>query len=250
MTTSILDHRLITERYFFPRPATLERPFWVDCGDVRLGCTYHEISPQAKTVVHFHGNGEIVSDYQNGFPELIGQLGANCFMTEFRGYGASSGVPELGKMLKDVRQIIETIGQPAEQLVLFGRSVGSLFAIKALEDYPQVAGVILESAIADPLERLLLRIDPAELGTSLDGLQNAVKQALDLPEILKAYQGPCLIMHTQHDGLVDVGHAKKLAAWTGSRADLVIFPRGSHNDIMFVNGEEYFGLVRDFLAKL
>ena len=250
MTDSILNHHLITERYFFPRPDRLVKPVWVDCGDARLGCTYHEISPDAKTIVHFHGNGETVGDYQDGFPELIGQLGANCVMAEFRGYGASTGSPELGKMLEDVKRIIESIDQAPEQLVLFGRSVGSLFAIKALENFPRVAGLILESAIADPLERLLLRVTPAELGTTMDGLKTAVRQALDPRALLNAYDGPCLIMHTRHDGLVDVQHARNLAAWAGPTADLVIFPRGSHNDIMFVNGTEYFGLIRDFLAEL
>ncbi len=60
MANELLDHRLISERYFFPRQGGLVDPFWIDCGEARLACAYHEIDPDAKTLVHVHGNGEIV----------------------------------------------------------------------------------------------------------------------------------------------------------------------------------------------
>src|SRR5210317_712184 len=146
----ILNHPIISERYFFPRKATPPEPFWVECEEARLACSYHEIDATAHTIVHFHGNGEIVADYLDGFPELIGRMRCNCFLAEFRGYGGSTGTPQLGQMLDDVKQTIESIGQPVRKLVIFGRSVGSRFAIKAAELFPDIAGLILESAIADP----------------------------------------------------------------------------------------------------
>ena len=90
--TSLLDHHLISERYFFPRAEAPAEPFWVDCADgTRLACAYHETDPAAPTVVHFHGNGEVVADYLDGFPGLIDRMGCNCFFAEFRGYGGSTG---------------------------------------------------------------------------------------------------------------------------------------------------------------
>ncbi len=162
--SEILNHPIISDRYFFPRATTIPQPFWVECEGARAACAYHEIDAEARTIVHFHGNGEIVADYLDDFAELIGRMGCNCFLAELRGYGGSTGAPQLGKMLEDVQQTIEAIGQPHNKLVLFGRSVGSLFAIKAAELFPDVAGLILESAIADPLQRLLLRMSPEELG--------------------------------------------------------------------------------------
>jgi pimeloyl-ACP methyl ester carboxylesterase len=109
---SILDHHLISQRYFFPRQDQPADPFWVDCGDARLACVYHEVSPLAKTIVHFHGNGEVVADYLDGFTELLGRMGCNCLLVEFRGYGGSSGQPQLGRMLDDVTTVIDAIGKP------------------------------------------------------------------------------------------------------------------------------------------
>ena len=249
--TSILNHPLISERYFFPRAQAPSRPFWVDCHDgTRLACVYHETDPEAPVVVHFHGNGEIVADYLDGFPGLIGRMGCNCFFAEFRGYGGSTGRPQLGKMLEDVAPTIEALKRPAKEIILFGRSVGSLFAVKAAELFPQVAGMILESAIADPLERLLLRVDPVELGATYDQLVAAINEAVDIRGIMSRFTHPVLIMHTRHDGLIDASHAERLADWCGGPARLKIFPDGNHNNIMFVNGPEYFALVKDFLLSL
>jgi len=247
---SILNHPIISERYFFPRTAIVPQPFWVECEDARLACAYHETEASNFTIVHFHGNGEVVADYLDGFPELLGRMSCNCFLAEFRGYGGSSGPPPPGKMLEDVKKTIEAIAQPHEKLILFGRSVGSLFAVKAAELFPDVAGLILESAIADPLERLLLRAHPEELGVTPAELAEAVTNAIDIQQIMTGFTKPTLIMHTRHDGLIDASHAERLADWCGGKVRLEIFPQGNHNDIMFVNGPQYFALINEFLGSL
>jgi len=249
--TSLLDHPLISERYFFPRADAPQQPFWVDCVDgTRLACAYQVTNPEAPTIVHFHGNGEVVVDYLDGFSELITRMGCNCFLAEFRGYGGSTGTPRLGKMLADVSPTIEALGCAEEKIILFGRSVGSLFAIKAAGLFPNVAGMILESAVADPVERLLLRVDPGELGTTPAMLVKAVNDAIDIKGIMSDFSRPTLLMHTLHDGLIDVSHAERLADWCGGPARLNIFPLGNHNTIMYANGPQYFGLVNDFLSSL
>lgn len=251
MTSSeLLDHPLISQRYFFPRRDSIAKPFWVGCGDARLACFYEQKDPDAHTVVHFHGNGEVVADYLDGFTEVIERMDCDCFLAEFRGYGGSTGTPQLGKMLKDVKTTIEAIGKPPKKLVIFGRSVGSLFAARAIELFPDIAGLVLESAIADPLERLLLRVHPEELRVTAEQLNTAVAEEMNIKRALQGYSGPTLIMHTRNDGLIDVSHAEHLAEWCAGETKLEIFHHGSHNDIMFVNGPRYFSLLNEFLNSL
>ena len=247
---NILDHVLISERYFFPREGCFENPFWVDCGDARLACSYHEIDPAAKTLIHFHGNGEIVDDWQGDFVTLIQKMGCNCFLAELRGYGQSTGQPQLGKMLEDVVPTIEALQRPASELIFFGRSVGSIFAIEAAAKFPQAAGLILESGVADVLERLLLRVDAGELGVSVVEFENEISRKLDHQAKMMGYPGPVLVMHTQNDGLVDVSHGQRLYDWASGKKTLKIFPQGNHNDIMYVNAREYFGALATFIADL
>jgi pimeloyl-ACP methyl ester carboxylesterase len=246
----LLDHPLISQRYFFPRRGALARPFTVDCGDVQLACSYHETDPHAKTLVHFHGNGEIVDDWTGAFVAAVVQAGCNCFLAEYRGYGGSTGVPQLGKMLGDVRTTIAALQRPAAELIFFGRSVGAIFALEAIKQFPAAAGLILESAIADVRERLLLRVDPAELGVSGAAFDAAVERQLNHREKLAGYRGPVLIMHTRNDGLVDVSHAERLYHWAAGKKTLKIFAHGHHNDIMFVNAAEYVRLLQDFIRSL
>ena len=105
--STILDHPLVSSRYFFPRYEALPQPYWVDAADgSRLACSYHVVNPAAKTVIYFHGNGEVVADYLPSFPDWLGQVGYNVFLAEYRGYGMSTGQPALAGMLDDVSAII------------------------------------------------------------------------------------------------------------------------------------------------
>jgi hypothetical protein len=109
MPSDTLNHPLISERYFFPRQEAFADPFWIDCGDARLGCHYTEVDRGAPTIVHFHGNGEIVADYVDFLPALFSRIGCNTFLVEFRGYGMSEGRPELGRILDDTVSLLDQL---------------------------------------------------------------------------------------------------------------------------------------------
>ena len=250
MMDDLLNHPLIGGRYFFPQMGNLADPLWIDCDDAKLACSYHELDPQAKTLVHFHGNGEIVDDYLGSFVKQVLACGCNCLLVEYRGYGRSTGYAELGRMLKDVGIVIESLGRDPQSLIFFGRSVGSLFALEAARLYPQAAGLILESGIADVLERLLLRVEPVELGLSSQEFSSAIQQRFDHRQVLADFSGALLVMHSRHDGLVEVEHGEQLYAWGGEPKTLKIFPIGDHNSILFANFEEYFVQIKCFVDEL
>jgi uncharacterized protein len=250
MSRSILDHRDISRSYFFPRRCQFPSPLWVESADAVLACSRHLAPRGDLSIVHFHGNGEVVADYLDGFPEKITSLGCDLLLAEYRGYGMSSGEPQLGKMLDDVVRIVESAGHPPQRLVLFGRSVGSIFALEGATRFPEVAGLILESGIADPPERLLMRVDPGWMGLSAEEFTVAVNERLDHRRKMAAYRGPVLILHTLFDDLVDVTNAERLGAWAGGPVTLALFDRGSHNTILAENEERYFAAVAQHLARV
>lgn len=248
----LLNHPLISERYFFPRRVGLKEAVFVDCKDARLAC-YHLTSPlRAKTLVHFHGNGEIVADYVPDYVQSLTALGVNVFLVEYRGYGASSGKPALGQMLDDVEPILNALGCAQEQILVYGRSVGSIYAIEMAARYPKISGLVLESGIFDVLERLLLRVDPAELGVDFTTLNSVVSARLDHTTKLGSYRGPLLVMHAADDELVDPSHARQNWAAAGCDANqktLHLFQHGGHNGLMSENWPEYLGILGQFFAK-
>ena len=234
---SILDHPIISERYFFPRWQAVEDPRWVKVQDARLAC-YHREEGNDFTIVHFHGNGEVCADYVPRFPRQMAKLGADTFLAEYRGYGGSTGKPQLRAMLDDVGPIFDAVGRPPEEIIVFGRSVGSIYAVEMAHRFP-VAGLILESGIADPAERILMRATPAELGTTAEDLDAEFQAHLDHRSKLADRELPTLVMHCQSDSLVSVSHAIKLAAYPRSGSRLVIFDRGDHNSILSMNEADY-----------
>jgi uncharacterized protein len=245
---SCLDHPLLAERYFYPWPNPFPDPFFVEGKGGRLGCWYGRWFPEGLTVVHFHGNGETVGDYLEGFAARVESLGVNLLLAEYRGYGMSEGEPRLAAMLGDIAAIVAASGAEPEHLIFFGRSLGSLYAAHAASLYPTAAGLVLESAIADPLERILARLEPWQLGVTGEELGAEVGRLLNQQQKLATFMGRTLVMHTRNDDLVEVSHAERLNAWANGPKDLVIFERGDHNNIMDVNMDSYFAHLERFMA--
>ncbi len=241
------DHRYISERYFFPRPGTAGNTE-VHVENAKLSCAFFDHGHK-QTLLHFHGNGEIVDDYVEGFPEIMSAMQLNTFLSEYRGYGGSTGTPQLTAMLDDVDAIVKAAGAP-ESLVVFGRSIGSIYAIEVAKRYPQIAGLVLESGIADVLERIMLRVSPDELGTTASEMRSAFEETFDHQAKLGSFGNPTLVLHAEHDHLVDQSHGKQNAAWTGGPSKLVILPRGDHNSIFFENRERYLAELSGFVAGL
>lgn len=250
LADKFLDHPILTSRYFYPWPNSFEVPFFVEGKGFRLGCRFSHVHSDAPTIIHFHGNGESVADYVGEFEERMTGMGANLLLAEYRGYGMSSGVPALAEMLDDVELIVEASGIPPERIIFFGRSLGSLYALHGVLRYPQAAGLIIESGLADPLERILVRIQPHEVGATMDALQASVDRCFNQHEKIASFKGRVLVMHTRNDDLVSVSHAERLYTWASEPKELIVFERGDHNTILPANEAEYFAAVGTFLQSI
>jgi len=250
MPRHFLDHPILSSRYFYPWPEHFDQPFFVEGNGFRLGCRYLKVSPELPTIIHFHGNGETVADYLGDFEQRIAALGANLLLAEYRGYGMSSGEPALVAMLADVPRLVAATGLAPEQIIFFGRSLGSLYALHGAALYPDAAGLIIESGLADPLERILMRITPEEVGATLTELQAEVDRHLNQRAKIAAFGGRVLVMHSRRDDLVSVSHAERLYQWANEPKQLLIFERGDHNTILAANRDAYFAAVGELINAI
>ena len=241
-----LDHPLVAERYFFPRHDTPADPFLVASGDAQLACWRRVVDADAPTLVHFHGNGEVVADYLPEMADAFAELGLNPFFAEYRGYGASTGEPRMLAMLDDVDAIFDAVG--GGRVVVYGRSVGSIYALEMVHRHPEIAALVIESGIADPLERILLRVQPSEIDSTLADMEQSARAHLNHHAKLARYENPVLVLHAEHDHLVPRDNADRLAAWAGG--DLRIFPSGDHNSILAHNGPAILAAVGELVASL
>jgi pimeloyl-ACP methyl ester carboxylesterase len=248
---SVLDHPAISGAYLFPQPRLVSAPFVVDVEGAELACYQRVVEPSAFTLVHFHGNGECVADYVPDMADVFERMGLNWLFVEYREYGGSTGKAQLVSMLGDGEAVLEAAGLKPEQVIVFGRSIGSLYAIELAARCPNIAGLIIESGIADPSERFLAYADLDAAGLNETDVRAEVAQHFNHQAKLASYTNPLLILHTEKDGVIDISHAERNLAWSASsQKQLVRFPLGNHNSILPVNLREYLAAVEGFVRNL
>jgi pimeloyl-ACP methyl ester carboxylesterase len=248
----ILDHPLVGERLFFPRPTDLEPDLVVEVeGGAQLACHVRQGHPQSGSVVHFHGNGELASEYARHYAGLFRAMGVNVCFVEYRGYGRSTGIPALAAMRGDGEKVVQALGVDPKKVVAFGRSIGSLYAIELAHRLPGIAGVVIESGIANVGEPSIVRDALARLGESEERLAQELGSAFDLKQKLGGYRGALLVLHAEHDQFLGRSHAERLHAWAGGPDKrLVVLPSGNHNTILASNFQEYIREVTEFLERV
>jgi pimeloyl-ACP methyl ester carboxylesterase len=245
----IIDAPQIGDRYFFPMKARVPDPVYVLIDAGRLSCWRSDPDENRPVLVHFHGNGEVVTDWiDSPLVTAIRNAGWEVFLAEYRGYAESDGQPRLESMLDDSPAILKAVNRDPKDIVVFGRSVGSIFAIDWVRRYPTTAGLVLESGIHDVHERLALRVSAAELGLERQEFKDVVDQRFDHNDVLTSYPGPTLVLHAEHDHLVDISHGERNAN-AAQKAEFIRFPNGDHNSILAANQANYLAYLKRFLAN-
>jgi pimeloyl-ACP methyl ester carboxylesterase len=248
---SILDNEAISGCYLFPQTRCVAEPFWVQIGPTELACYRKVIDADALTMIHFHGNGEAVADYVPTMVDTFAVMGLNSLFVEYRDYGGSTGEAKLVAMLGDGEAAMIAAGISPKSAIVFGRSIGSLYAIELAHRQPGIAGLIIESGIADPSERFLAYADLESAGLDESDVQAEVKRYFNHKSKLAGYTNPLLILHTEDDGLIDISHAERNHKWAGSRQKrLVRFPKGNHNTILGANQNAYLDAVGSFVGSI
>lgn len=244
---SILDHEAISGVYLFPQPRCVSNPFWVEVNGAELACCRRIVDPQNFTLMHFHGNGEAVADYVPDMAEIFAQMELNSLFVEYRGYGESSGQAQLSAMLGDGATALKAAELDPAKVIVFGRSIGSLYAIELAYRQPGIAGLVIESGIANPAERFLAYADLEAAGLQRSDVVDEVDRRFNHQTKLANFKNPLLILHTENDGLIDISHAERNYEWAGSTdKKLIRFAQGNHNTILPANFNEYLDAVRSF----
>ena len=121
---SVLDRPEVLMALFHPRPETggidsasagIDLLIPVE-EDIRVGARFHIKDKACPNILFFHGNGEIVSDYDDLGP-MYQQLGINFLPVDYRGYGRSNGEPSVAGMMKDCHTIFIFVGSRSQRCV-------------------------------------------------------------------------------------------------------------------------------------
>lgn len=219
--------------------------------DIAIGGRFHIRAKDDPNILFFHGNGEIVADYDELGP-VYNRLGINFLPVDYRGYGRSGGQPSITSMMRDCHKILHYVASwLSEQehtgpLLLMGRSLGSASVLELAAAYPEkVAGLIIESgfAMAGPLLQLL-GINPASLGFDEESGFNHIAK-------IKSWSKPLLIIHAEFDHIIPFRDGQTLyEACPAKDKTLLKIAGANHNDIFFRGYEQYLSTVKTFVANV
>jgi uncharacterized protein len=100
---SFFDGAEFNRRLFYPRrdagpPTAGAVDHVVAVPGARLHLREHAAATARVTVLIFHGNGEVVADYDEAAASF-GAAGAALAVVDYRGYGSSSGEPTLRNLI-------------------------------------------------------------------------------------------------------------------------------------------------------
>ncbi len=253
---SALDHPAVLARIFHPRagggtgPARPNELMIPVDEHVQIGACFHVEDKQVPTILFFHGNGEIVSDYDDLGP-VYNQMGMNFLVVDYRGYGRSTGTPTVSRMMADCHTILDFVQELLHKhgftgsLGVMGRSLGSAPAIELASARPgDIDFLIVESGFSHT-EKLLnvLGIDPAAAGfATTPGCENHEK--------IRHWSGPLLVLHGEFDQLISFFQGKDLFDASPSlEKTLVKIPGANHNDIFIKDLDLYMQAVKTLIMQ-
>jgi len=209
------------------------------------GVTIHgwfvPVKQERGTLLLFHGNAGNISHRLDSL-KIFHELGLSIFIIDYRGYGRSQGaISEQGtyldaesawNYLTEIRKI------PAQQIIVFGRSLGA--AIAAYVASRQSPGaLILESAFTSvpDMAAKLYPIFPVRL---LSRFQYNTKK------MLRSVSIPVLIIHSPDDEIIPFENGLQLYESAGEPKDMLKI-HGGHNEGFWISGRTYIEGIGNFI---
>lgn len=255
---SMFDSSLFNERLFFPREDDSEPPPGATdlrlevAPDVTLHARWHRgvAQPPKATFIVFHGNGEIVADYDAIARQYHEDIGADVMIVDFRGYGQSEGESDYRNCIADAIPAVKSakaqMGDAATKapVIALGRSLGGACAASiAAANPPVVDAIVMESSGSDPQQLIARRGLPSVVLTA------AETAFFDPRPKLAACKLPVLVLHGADDEIIAPKEAREnYAMLTTSTKRLVFVPNHGHNNLWA--DESYWEALAAFAASV
>lgn len=196
------------------------------------------------TILFCHGNGGNMMHRLDTI-NIFCNLGINCFIFDYRGYGNSQGEPSEEGTYLDADAAYKWLTQEKkilpENIIIFGRSLGASVAAK-LASKVQTKGLVLESAFTS-------YVDIGKKFYPYMPVKWFARFSYKTIDYVREVTCPVMIIHIRGDETVPFEFGLKLYEAANEPSEFVeIF--GNHNDGFLVSSEIYNKAWTDWLSFL
>ncbi len=217
---------------------------WIETEDSVAIHGWYIPAPRNTVLLFFHGNAGNISHRLASIQQFHG-LGQSVFIIDYRGYGQSKGRPTERGLYRDAdaawRFLTETRGIDASDIIVFGRSLGASVAAHIAARHEPRALIVESSFTSVP--DIAQELYPWLPARWLTRLRHATR------DYVRDVDCPVLVVHSRDDDIIPFHHGEAIYhAANEPRALLEI--RGTHNDAILRDEENYLAGLRTFLRAL
>jgi len=183
--------------------------FWLTTAyGSRIPAVYFKRSGANITILYSHANAEDLGLMFGWLKCLSRRLNVNILAYDYTGYGEADGTPSEENCYADIDaaydHLINFRRLQPEQIVLYGRSVGSgpatYLAVKCAEEGDDLGGLILECAFKSVL-RVVVDMGCTVMGDKFPNIDR-----------ISAVRCPTMVIHGTEDSTIPIEHGTSLFA--------------------------------------
>lgn len=185
------------------------------------------------TVLFCHGNGGNMTHRLDSI-NIFHNLGLNCFIFDYRGYGDSQGKPTEEGTYLDAAAVYKWLTEKKkikpENIILFGRSLGGSIAAQ-LASKVKAAALIIESTFTS-------YVDIGKKFYPYMPVQWFARFSYRTIDFIKDVRCPVMLIYSRNDEVVPFEFGLELYEAANEPKEFVEI-LGSHNDSFLVSSEIY-----------
>lgn len=241
---------LVQERFIF-KPEKL-KPDFVYKYDIPFKELFFDTAPGVRInglhfyakdplglILYFHGNTRSIKGWAKYAKDFY-RYHYDVVLVDYRGFGKSTGRKSEKEMLKDVQVVYDTLAVQyhENQIIVYGRSLGSGFATKiASDNSPRY--LILDAPYYN-FAKAVQRFIP------ILPIRFVLRYQLPTDKWIRKVNCHTYIIHGSKDWLIPISQSEKLQQLNPRKITLITIEGGSHNNLS--SFPEYHNFLRDILA--
>ncbi|WP_426208633.1 alpha/beta hydrolase [Massilia sp. TWP1-3-3] len=184
-----------------------------------------------RAVLYFGGNMFHLDQHGAELLPLLASCGTGVAVFDYRGYGRSSGQPNMQRMAADAVRLYDHVSaQFPGGVIVHGQSLGSILAAYVAQQRPSARGIVLESTTSNVQDWVDAAV-PWYVTLVSEVKVEAGLRALDNVAAMGGYGGTSLVLVGGADKVTPPPLARKVFdAIPGQRKQWHLAPGAGHND--------------------